>query len=200
MEFADVERSPAQPRNALDRALDRLGDLIATSDAPAPGYGATTVMTGKSMSGSSSCLSEPQAEMPARNRANASSRVTLRWLIGELGTGGSRVPLRDRSRSGADQDVHCFGDACQLVSAELLEKDAQRFLAQLLKAVQESDPMLVSETKHMAAIDIVCAPSGKPVLDQSFRPHPTRLRGTGAARRRAPTFWSLVERRGASAP
>ena len=43
-----------------------------------PGYGATTVMTGNSMSGRSSCLRLPHAEMPAMNRAPASSRVTLR--------------------------------------------------------------------------------------------------------------------------
>ena len=37
-------------------------------------------MTGNSMSGSSSCLRLPQAEMPAMNRAPASSSVTLRLL------------------------------------------------------------------------------------------------------------------------
>ena len=49
-----------------------------TSDAPAPGYGATTVTIGKEMSGRSSCLRLPQARIPATNRPAASSRVTLR--------------------------------------------------------------------------------------------------------------------------
>ena len=51
-----------------------------TSDEPAPGYGVTTVMTGKSMSGRSSCLRLPQAEAPAMNRAAANRSVTLRLL------------------------------------------------------------------------------------------------------------------------
>jgi hypothetical protein len=51
-----------------------------TSDEPAPGYGVTTVMTGKSMSGSSSCFRLPHAEAPAMNRAPANRSVTLRLL------------------------------------------------------------------------------------------------------------------------
>ena len=52
----------------------------ATSDEPTPGYAVTTVMIGSSMSGRSSCLRLPQAEIPAMNRAAASSSVTLRLL------------------------------------------------------------------------------------------------------------------------
>ena len=73
-----------QARDALDGRSIGSATCVATSVAPAPGYGATTVMTGKSMSGRSSCLSEPQAEMPATNSANASSSVTLRWLMARL--------------------------------------------------------------------------------------------------------------------
>ena len=51
-----------------------------TSDEPAPGNGVTTVTIGKSMSGRSSCLRLPQAEMPAMNRAPAKRSVTLRLL------------------------------------------------------------------------------------------------------------------------
>ena len=51
-----------------------------TSDDPAPGKGVTTVTTGKSMSGRSSCFRLPHAEMPAMNRAPANRSVTLRLL------------------------------------------------------------------------------------------------------------------------
>ena len=52
-----------------------------------------TVMTGNSMSGRSSCLRLPQAEMPAMNRATASSSVTLRLLTASWLRRLTGVPL-----------------------------------------------------------------------------------------------------------
>jgi hypothetical protein len=79
-EFADVERSDARCATlCMDRSIG-LATCSATSAAPAPGNGATTVMTGKSMSGRSSCFSEPQAMIPPTNRAIARSSVTLRCV------------------------------------------------------------------------------------------------------------------------
>jgi hypothetical protein len=57
-----------------------LATWSATSEAPAPGSAATTVMIGSSMSGSSSCFRLPHAEMPAMNNATASRSATLRLL------------------------------------------------------------------------------------------------------------------------
>ena len=52
------------------------------------------MMTGKSMSGRSSCLSEPQAEMPAIKRATARSSVTLRWASASWDRRLNDFPLR----------------------------------------------------------------------------------------------------------
>jgi hypothetical protein len=78
MELAELDES-AVSRGTLEMVRS-IGFVtwLATSAAPTPGYGAITVMTGKSMSGSSSCLRLPQAEMPATKSPNASRRVTLR--------------------------------------------------------------------------------------------------------------------------
>ena len=77
-ELADVDWS-ASSRGTPEIACS-MGFVtwFATSAAPAPGRGAMTVMTGNSMSGSSSCLRLPQARMPARKTAPASRSVTLR--------------------------------------------------------------------------------------------------------------------------
>ena len=79
-ELADVERRDSRRGTPWMAVSMGLATCSATSVAPAPGYGATTVMTGKSMSGRSSCFNEPQAEMPATKRAKDSRIVTLRWL------------------------------------------------------------------------------------------------------------------------
>ena len=63
----------------MARSIGRV-TCSSTSEDPAPGYGVTTVTTGNSMSGRSSCLRLPQAEMPATNRAAANRSVTLRLL------------------------------------------------------------------------------------------------------------------------
>ena len=61
-----------------------------------PGTGAMTVMTGKSMSGSSSCLRLPQAEMPAMKSPTASRSVTLRLATESSVRRLTRVLLRWR--------------------------------------------------------------------------------------------------------
>ncbi len=77
-ELADVDCMPSRRGTpAIARSIG-LVTCSATSAAPAPGSGAMTVMTGNSMSGSSSCFRLPQARMPATNRAPASRSVTLR--------------------------------------------------------------------------------------------------------------------------
>ncbi len=80
IEFEDVDcivSSRGTPAMAFSTGLVT---CCVTSDEPAPGYGVMTVITGKSMSGRSSCLRLPQAEMPAMNRAPANRSVTLRLL------------------------------------------------------------------------------------------------------------------------
>ncbi len=77
-ELAEVDWSPSSRGTPEIARSIGLVTCSATSAAPAPGSGAMTVMTGNSISGSSSCLRLPQARMPATNRAAASSRVTLR--------------------------------------------------------------------------------------------------------------------------
>ena len=80
MELAEVDCTVS--RRATPEMARSIGTatLSATSCDPAPGYGAMTVMTGNSMSGRSSCLRVPHAEMPAMNSAPARRSVTLRLL------------------------------------------------------------------------------------------------------------------------
>ena len=77
-EFAEVDWSDS--RRGTPETARSIGSATwsATSSAPAPGYGATIVMTGNSMSGRSSCFRLPQAASPAMNSAPASRSVTLR--------------------------------------------------------------------------------------------------------------------------
>ena len=77
-EFADVDCSASSLGTPEMARSIGLVTCSATSAAPAPGSGAMTVMTGNSMSGSSSCFRLPQARRPATNSAPASSSVTLR--------------------------------------------------------------------------------------------------------------------------
>jgi hypothetical protein len=104
-ELADVDWSFSSRGTPLIARSIGSATWLATSVAEAPGNGATTVMTGKSMSGSSSCWSLPHAEMPAMNSAAARSSVTLRFataswerrLIGDP-FGGRRWMRRARGR------------------------------------------------------------------------------------------------------
>ncbi len=78
-ELADDEERPSRRGTPATACSIGLLTCSATSAAPTPGYGAMTVMTGKSMSGSSSCLRLPQAETPAMKSPTASRSVTLRF-------------------------------------------------------------------------------------------------------------------------
>ena len=80
IEFDEVDCMTSRRGTPLIAFSIGLVICSVTSEDPAPGYGVTTVMTGKSMSGRSSCLRLPQAEMPAKNRAPANRSVTLRLL------------------------------------------------------------------------------------------------------------------------
>ena len=93
IEFAEVDWTVSSRGIPAMTCSIGLATCSATSDDPAPGNGAMTVMTGNSMSGRSSCLRLPQAEMPAMNRANASSRVTLRLLTASWLRRLTGVPL-----------------------------------------------------------------------------------------------------------
>ena len=78
IELADEdERAASRGIPEITRSIG-FATCSATSAAPAPGSGAITVMTGKSMSGRSSCLRLPQAETPAMKSPNARRSVTLR--------------------------------------------------------------------------------------------------------------------------
>ena len=79
-ELAEVDWSASRRGTPAIACSIGLVTWSATSAAPAPGSGAMTVITGNSMSGSSSCLRPPQARMPAMNTAPASRSVTLRLL------------------------------------------------------------------------------------------------------------------------
>ena len=84
IEFDDVDWMNA--RRGTEPTARSIGLLTCsvTSEEPAPGYGATMVMTGNSISGRSSCLRLPQAEIPATKRAAANRSVTLRLLTARL--------------------------------------------------------------------------------------------------------------------
>ena len=106
-ELAEVDWSASSRGTPeSDRSIG-LVTCSATSAAPAPGSGAITVMTGSSMSGSSSCWRLPHAKIPAMNTAAASSSVTLRLAtaISErrlmrvpFGSGGRRPATAGRRR------------------------------------------------------------------------------------------------------
>ena len=81
IEFDDVDWISSRRGMAPIARSIGLVTCSRTSEEPAPGYGVTTVTTGNSMSGSSSCLRLPQAEIPATNRAAANRSVTLRLLM-----------------------------------------------------------------------------------------------------------------------
>ncbi len=94
IELADEEeRAVSRGTLATDRSIG-LVTWFATSAAPTPGYGAITVMTGKSMSGSSSCLRLPQAETPAMKSPTARRSVTLRLATDSSVRRLTRVLLR----------------------------------------------------------------------------------------------------------
>ncbi len=79
-EFADVDWMPFRFGTPEMARSTGLVTCVATSAAPAPGSEEMTVMTGKSMLGSSSCLRLPQATIPEMNSAPARRSVTLRLL------------------------------------------------------------------------------------------------------------------------
>ena len=79
-ELAEVDWIVSRPGTPEIARSIGLETWSATSEAPAPGSAATTVMIGSAMSGSSSCLRLPQAEIPAMNSATASRSATLRLL------------------------------------------------------------------------------------------------------------------------
>ena len=99
-EFADVDWTVTRRGTPETACSIGLATWLATSLAPAPGNGAMIVMTGKSMSGRSSCLRLPQAEIPATNRAKASSSVTLRLRTARA---LSRLTGSSLRRSGSER-------------------------------------------------------------------------------------------------
>ena len=102
-ELADVDCRPSRRGTPEMARSIGLVTCSATSAAPAPGSGAMTVMTGNSMSGSSSCLRLPQAKMPAMKSAPASRSVTLRLETANSERRLMRDPFAGRMGRGRER-------------------------------------------------------------------------------------------------
>ena len=173
IEFAEVDWSVSSRGTPEMARSIGLATCSATSEAPAPGYGATTVMTGNSMSGRSSCLRLPQAEMPAMNSAPASSSVTLRLADGELGEAAHRDDsFRGTSasrRQGFDRPVEVVdgaNDVESLVAGHAVEQPAQLRGVELAEALEELERGRRGGDDDLAPVGGIVAANDEALLDE----------------------------------
>ena len=154
IEFDEVDWMVSSRGTPLMAFSIGLVTCSVTSDEPAPGYGVTTVMTGKSMSGRSSCLRLPQAEIPAKNRAAGEqerdaplaegeaaeathgrvSALVLGWMVGGVADGCSAAAA---PVDGAVEDLEGPLDDGELVGVERDQQLAQLALVELAEALEE---------------------------------------------------------------
>ena len=143
-----------------------------TSEDPAPGYGVTTVTTGNSMSGRSSCLRLPQAEIPATKRAAANRSVTLRLLTARrlrrltTGSPGSwLVMVTDRSMARPRMSTERPTTSSSSASSRS-EQLAELTLVELTEALEQGDRLGRRGDHHLAPVVRVVVATEQPELDQ----------------------------------